>query len=135
MHDYFNELFEWDEHGRKRRKRVARDRERISFPMTAMDAAQALGFSSTFSDGSRDFTSPFKPGFRFADIGDAAKIAADEAYDQRRERMANAWRTKGNATHDAAPPRTATLDELRALADAAYQAKCERLQNAWRTSR
>jgi hypothetical protein len=53
--------------------------------------------------------------------------------------MANAWRHKADAQADAsdgaAPPRTRTLEELRAQADAAYQAKCERLRNAWRTNR
>ena len=63
MHDHFNELYEWDEHGNKRRKRVLRDLEQISFPMT-MAFKDAAGFHTHFSDGSPDHTSPHQPGYR-----------------------------------------------------------------------
>jgi hypothetical protein len=135
MHDHFNELYEWDEDGNKRRKkRVARDRERITF---ATISDQAFGFRPTFADGSLDHTSPHRPGHRVADTYDEARIAANDAYEQRRERMANAWRNKGYPQlEDDGGERdycTRTLDESRAAADAAYQAKRERLQNGWRS--
>ena len=133
MRDYFNELYEWDANGNKRRKqRVAADGERFRFTMQMMDAA---GFRAAFADGSPDHTSPHRPGYRFADTDDAARLAANDAYEERRERMANAWRNKGqqhDANSDAPPPRTASLDELRAQADAAYREKCQRLRNGWR---
>jgi hypothetical protein len=138
MIDHFSEHYEFDENGlpRRKKKRVARDREHIHFPVTVMDAMQALGFRRTFSDGSPDFTSPFKPGYRFADTNDEARIAADRAYEARRERMENAWRTKGDVkaedNRDTAPPCTRTLDELREAAEASYAEKCRRLQSAWR---
>jgi hypothetical protein len=135
MHDHFSEYYEWDADGiPRRKKRVARDREQISFPMTAMDQA-AFAFNPTFSDGSPDFTSPFKPGYRFLDVNDAARLAADAAYEARSERMQNAWRTKGDVkadTRDAAPPRTRTLDELRAASAAAYEARSKRMAGAWK---
>jgi hypothetical protein len=136
MRDYFSETFEWDEDGNKRRKkRVARDREQIHFPVTAMDAMRG-SFHPTFSDGSHDHTSPFKPGFRFADVGDAARLAADEAYEARRERMENAWRTKRDVkaedNRDGTPPHTQSLDELRAAADQAWEERNRRMSSAWR---
>lgn len=135
MRDYFSELYEWDEDGNKRRKRVPRDGERISFTMQMMDHA-AFGFRPTFSDGTPDHTSPHRPGYRFADTNDAARIAADEAYEERRERMQNAWRRKGDAQTDdnrnSAPPRTRTLDEWRAAAEKAWEDRNKRMQNARR---
>jgi hypothetical protein len=131
MHD---ELYEWDENGKPRRKRVLPDGASFHFPYIADHAA--YGFSPTFADGSPDFSDPHRPGFRFSDIGDAARLAADQAYEERRERMQNAWRTKGDVKADAgdgaAPPRTRSLDVLRSAADTAYRDKCERLRNAWR---
>ena len=137
MHDHFSELYEWDEDDKlRRKKRVARDREQIHFPVTVMDAMQALGFHSTFADGSPDHTSPHRPGYRFAHTTDAARLAADQAYEERRERIANAWRRKGDAqaddNRDAAPPRTRSLDELRAKADQAWEDRNKRMANAWR---
>jgi hypothetical protein len=137
MIDHFSEHYEWDENGMPRKKkRVARDREHIHFPVTVMDAMQALGFRSTFSDGSPDHTSPFKPGYRFADTNDEARIAADRAYEARRERMENAWRTKGDVKAadggDTAPPLRRTLDQLRTLAEKAWDDRNERMRNAWR---
>jgi hypothetical protein len=132
MHDHFSELYEWDEDGRKRRKkRVARDREQFHFPMTMMDHA-AFGFSPHFFDGTPDHTSPHRPGYRFADTHDAARLAAEQAYRERSTRLQDAWR-KGrlDPVRDHAS-RQLTLDELRAAADAAYREKCERLRNGWR---
>jgi hypothetical protein len=123
-----HELFELDEHGIPRRKRVARDREQLHFPYIADHAA--YGFSPTFADGSSDFTSPHRKGFRFADTNDAARLAADEAYHSRSRRMETAWQRKGEQQHDQA--RTKSLDPLRSAADQAYAERSERLQNAWR---
>jgi hypothetical protein len=133
MHDHFEEYYEWDGAVPRKKKRIARDRERIPF---ATISDQAYGFSPTFSDGTIDHTSPFKPGYRFADTNDAARLAADEAYEERRERMQNAWRTKGDVkaedNRDGTPPRTRTLDELRAAADQAWEDRNKRMSNAWR---
>ena len=126
MHDYFSENFEWDGSVPRKKKRVARDRERITFPMTAMDHA-ALGFNPTFSDGSPDHTSPHRPGYRFADIGDAARLAADEAYEEGEQ--------EHDEAHDQRSVRTASLDELRAKAQQAWEDRNVRMQNAWRTNK
>jgi hypothetical protein len=120
-----------DRHGRRRRLRpgeVPADGETVHIPMQFMDHG---GFHPYFSDGTPDHTSPHRPGWRFADTTDAARLAADEAYEARRERMHYANRRRQDGTGD--PGATArNLDQLRALADAAYEAKCKRLQEGWR---
>jgi hypothetical protein len=134
MHDYFSELYEWDGDVPRKKKRVARDREQIHFPVTVMDAMQALGFHNTFADGSVDHTSPFKPGYRFADTNDAVRVAADEAYEARRERLhytINRRRQQQDA-NEPPPTTTRTLDELRAAASAAYEARSKRMAGAWK---
>jgi hypothetical protein len=135
MHDYFSEHFEWDDGIPRKRKRVARDREQIHFPVTVMDHA-AFSFHQHFSDGSVDHTSPHRKGFRFLDTNDAAGKAADAAYAERSRRMETAWRTRGNgiteANRDGTPPPTRTLDQLHALAEQAYEERNERMRNAWR---
>jgi hypothetical protein len=76
-------------------------------------------------------TSPHRPGYRFADNNDTARLAAEQAYEEQRTRLSDAWRKdQGNAAADHAAPRR--LDELRALAEAAYADKCQRLRNGWR---
>src|SRR5262249_56197628 len=120
------ELFGWDENGNKRRKqRVLPDGARLHFPYIA----DHVGFRPTFADGSVDHTHPCRPGFRFADIDDTTKRAADAAYEARRERLSNAWRTKDDvkaeANRDGTPPHTRSLDQLRAAADAAYHDRSE----------
>jgi hypothetical protein len=133
MHDHFSEYYEWDENGiPRRKKRVARDREHIHFPVTVMDAMQALGFHSTFSDGSRDFTSPHRPGYRFLDVNDEAKIAANDAYEARRERIhySSRQRQQDANADDRAPART--LDALRQAAEKAYEDRNARMRNAWK---
>lgn len=131
--DRFNELFEWDENGKKRRRpRVLPDGASFHFPYIA-DAA--YGFRSTFADGSVDHTHPCRPGFRFADTDDSARAAADEAYEQMRTRLSDAWRNKDAQAEDnrnPAPPPTRTLDALRALAEKAWEERNERMRNAWR---
>jgi hypothetical protein len=81
-------------------------------------------FKDTFSDGSPDFTSPHKPGYRFADTDDASRHAASEAYEAKRTRMSDAWRKNNDATLDGA--------QARATANAAYAEKIARLSNAWK---
>jgi hypothetical protein len=117
-----------------RRKRVARDGERITFA-TISDQA-GVGFCPTFADGSIDHTSPHRPGYRFADTNDPDRLDADAAYEERNRRLSNASRHKGEqqderCDHHAAP-RKRTLDELRALAEGAYQDRNVRMQNQWR---
>jgi hypothetical protein len=143
-----------DRFGRRRRARrgeIPQDGERISIPHAMMDAvsrevadhlaAKYPGFSPTFSDGSIDHTSPHRPGYRFADVGDEARLRAEQAYEDKRRRLADAWRHKGEQRdvkddqHAAAPRTQLTLDELRAAADAAYEARNERMRNAWRNKR
>jgi hypothetical protein len=92
----------------------------------------AYVFDQHFSDGSVDHTNPHRPGFRFLDIGDVAKLAADEANEQRRERIhySNRQRQQDAAIHQRVPART--LDALQQDAEVAYAERNKRLQNAWR---
>jgi hypothetical protein len=99
-------------------------------------------FTSTFSDGTPDHTSSQRPGFRFADTNHSARLAADRAYEARRRRLENGWRSKGtpqqhgNKDARAAPLNLElTLDEVRAAANAAREARDARLRNAWKTRR
>jgi hypothetical protein len=130
MHDHFSELFEWDEDGKRpRRKRVAQDREQIHFPMTVMDDA-AFGLRETFSDGSPDFTDPHRPGFRFLDTKDSAKLAADTSYWEMVARLDYRHRQQDGDSDDGSRQRT--LDELEAAAAASYAARSKRMAEAWR---
>jgi len=132
--------------GRRRRARkgeMLKDGERFLMPMAFMDAQarevrDALaekyggGFSPTFADGTPDHTSPHRPGYRFADTGDAARLVAEQAY---RERCQDLHYTSRRDQQDGIRDErhaTPTLDELRQAADAAYREKCERSRNAWR---
>jgi hypothetical protein len=132
MPDHFSETYEWDENGLPRRKqRVLPDGAHVHFRYLADDAA--YGFQPTFSDGTPDFTSPPRKGFRFADTNDAAKLAAEEAYEQMRRRLSDAYRRKGEpAAANASPTPTRTLDQLQALAEQAWKDRNKRVQNAWR---
>lgn len=130
MQDYFNEMYEWDEDGKRKRKRVAGDGERITFA-TISDHA-AYGFSKTFSDGSRDFTDPYRPGYRFLDVDDAGRIAAQEAYDARSKRLSENWRRKDQQQQsDDTKPRTPFsmpgVSHQQGKAQDAYREKCTRL--------
>ena len=128
MHDFFSEHYEF-EHGipRRKRKRVLGDREHISFPYIA-DAA--YGFSPHFSDGAPDLTHPNQKGFCFADVDDAAKLVADQAYEQMRTRLDYRHRQQGGASnHGSRPP---TLDQLEQRAATAYAQRTERMKRAWR---
>src|SRR5262245_58860173 len=87
---------------------------------------------STFSDGSPDFTSPYRPGFRFLDAGDPLRLVAEQAYEERRKRLAEPWRKhRQHPVHDHAS-RQLTLDQLQAAAASAYEGMKQRLANAWR---
>jgi hypothetical protein len=141
MYDYFSEHYEWDGNvPRRKKKRVAADGERISFPMTMMDH-RAYGFSPSFADGTPDYTDPHRPGYRLSDSDDPHRLAAEEAYATRNRRMASAWRdSKGDpqiASHDPqqhsnGAPRTRTLDQLQRAADEAYEQRRIRMSNRWR---
>jgi hypothetical protein len=144
MRDYFSENFEWN--GSKpvrRKKRVLPDGDRVSFSMTMMDQA-SYGFTPKFADGSPDHSNPNRPGFRFLDVDDAARIAANDAYEQRRERLHYANRYRKHEEDDQteserrqrlakqAARATMGADQARELADAAWEDRKQRMQNAWR---
>jgi hypothetical protein len=132
MHDHFSELgYEWDGNVPRKKKRVLPDGTTVYFPYIADHAA--YGFSPYFADGTPDYTSPHRPGYRFLDTDDAARAAADAAYAQMRSRLTDAWRRKDErpAAAKEAPP-TRTLDELHALAEKAWDERNKRMQNAWR---
>jgi hypothetical protein len=122
-----------DKYGRRRRAlqgEVPADGETVHFPQTFMDDE---GCRPYFSDGKPDDTSPHRPGYRFADIGDAAVLAASEAYERKRSMLSYASRRRRpeDVREDDAPPRARTLDELRAAADAAYEDRKKRI--SWHT--
>jgi hypothetical protein len=126
MRDHFSENYEWGEDGKlRRRKRIARDGERITFA-TISDHA-AFGFRETFADNSPDITDPHRPGFRFLDTNDTTRIAADHAYERMRSRLDYRHRQQDSGA------RTPTLDELEQAAVDAYRARSERLRTAWKT--
>ena len=113
-----------------RRKRMAADGERISF---ATISDQAPGFRTHFSDGTPDLTSPHAPGFRFSDVDDSAKLAADQAYIERRTRMDYRHRVDARPDADRGSQQpTLLLDELEQAATVAYEDRSERMRNAWR---
>jgi hypothetical protein len=123
-----------DKFGRVRRFRhgdILADGERLRVPHTFMDHA-SYGFRPTFSDGTPDHTNPHRPGYRFADIDDADRLAADKAYEERRTRMQNAWK---NATDADTPVQRRDAANARAVADRAYEDRKVRLTNAWRNNR
>jgi hypothetical protein len=133
MRDHFNELYEWDECGnRRKKKQVLPDGGRLHVTMQMMDAA--AGFHHTFSDGSIDHSHWSRPGFRVLDTNDAMKLAADAAYEERRTRMSNAWckdkdRQDPIRDHGSRQP---ALDELEAAAKKAYEERSARMQTAWK---
>jgi hypothetical protein len=130
MRDYFNEMFEWDGNvPRKKKKQVLPDGARANFKMQMMD--HAGDFIPIFADGTPDHTSPHRPGHRFADVNDEARLVANDAYEERRQRLHYAnkrGRQDGAGNHGATPD----LHRLRELADAAYEDRRQRMANAWR---
>ena len=113
-----------------RRKRMAADGKRISF---ATISDQAPGFRPHFSDGTPDLTFPHAPGFRFSDVDDGAKLAADRAYIERRTRMDYRHRIDARPDADRGSQQpTLLLDELEQAATVAYEERSERLRTAWR---
>jgi hypothetical protein len=136
MHDHFEELYEWD-HGvpRKKKQRVLPDGARAHFTMQMMDHA-SFGFRRRFADGSVDHTDPHRPGYRFSDVDDADRLAAERAYAERLQRRD--YRTR-QQTHDQvadrSAPHTRSLDELRDAADAAYEARRQRMHYTSRYNR
>jgi hypothetical protein len=103
-----------------------------------------LSFRRQFADGSIDHTDPHRPGFRFLDTDDSNRIAANDAYEQRRQAMHYTNRRRQPEKDDASeterrqrlatPAARATMgvDQARELADAAYAERSERMSNAWR---
>jgi hypothetical protein len=92
-----------------------------------------MSFHRRFSDGSVDHTSPHRKGSRFLDLNDQAKLAADEAYEQRRTRLSNAWRDKGEQQDAADPVRTPSNTPARTVtAEQAYEERTKKRQTAWR---
>jgi hypothetical protein len=79
----------------------------------------------------------YRRGYQFADaFTDAARERmrrqADEAYAERNERLASAWRQgKPHRERDDAAPIT-DVARARALSDQVYEDKKQRLANAWR---
>jgi hypothetical protein len=100
-----------------------------------------LTFTDRFADGSPDYSSPNRPGFRVLDSNDPNRIACNDAYEARRQDMD--YRSKRRLSEDDKTDKTdkteqrtagATLsaDQARALADAAWGERTKRMQNAWR---
>ena len=134
MHD-FRDDYEMDKDGKlRKKKRVMPDGATMHVPMGFYDGR----FFPTFADNSPDHTSPHQPGYRFADTNDADRLAADDAYEQMRQRLSNTWRDKRVLVaekRDTAPLRVPTLDQLQAQAQEAWQARNERMRNSWRTNK
>jgi hypothetical protein len=106
------------------------DGERLCVPYL-MDHA-AYGFRQTFADGTPDYTNPHRPGYRFADIDDANRIAAAEAYEARRSRMQNAWKNASDAADNDVSAQSTDAASARARADRAYADRTIRYCNAWK---
>jgi hypothetical protein len=107
-------------HATRRAERESRVRE--------VDHA-AFGLRKTFSDGSPDFTDPHRPGFRFLDTKDSAKLAADTSYWEMVARLDYRHRQQDGDSDDGSRQRT--LDELEAAAAASYAARSKRMAEAW----
>jgi hypothetical protein len=141
-----------DRFGRRRRARrgeVPADGETVHFSPVFMDAdarAARAALDERFGNhtiGDDDMLTDQRPrgyvrGYAFADAPIVARNledAATRAYEARSARMQNAWRRKDTAqadTHDAAPLRTRTLDELHAASAAAYTERSKRMAEAWK---
>ena len=91
----------------------------------------AYGFFPTFSDGSLDSTSPHRPGFRFLDTKDSAKLAADASYREMVARLDYRHRQQDGAS-DHGSQRTLDADALKRAAADAYEARSERMRTAWK---
>ena len=130
-----------DKFGRRRRARrgeVPADGEAIHFNATLMDAmAQVMMSNATEPDHTiRDAhgtPSGHAPGYAFCADDARLRSAANEAYEQRCERLRDAWRHPDQKQDYEDEPLTApTPDHARALAQEAWQDKKVRLANAWR---
>jgi hypothetical protein len=95
-----------------------------------------LVFTRTFADGSTDHTDPHRPGHRFADVDDAARIAAHDAYEDRRKTQHYTSRYPRPAVQDAKPQDAhkpeVNLDQARELA---WEERNVRMANAWRQNK
>jgi hypothetical protein len=90
-------------------------------------------FHAKFSDGSPDHTSPHRKGYRFLDVDDAHRLAADEAYEARRQRLHYTNRQRQQDAAGSTPPRIVDTAQLRAKAEQAWEERNARMRNAWRT--
>lgn len=118
-----------DKNGRRRRARpgeVLGDGETVHFLMTMQDDDGGIRDAYGLPAGHRR-------GFAISDISHLRDAAA-RAYEERNERLRNAWRKDHQRQQDGPRVTTRTLDveQARALADGAYEDKKQRLQNAWR---
>jgi hypothetical protein len=112
------------------------DGERLYMPHVFMDAAAravrdalAAKYGHVMTDSQ---PRGYVRGYAFADTTPPRRLqdAAALAYEERRDRLANAWRKNHrDATEDDAPLPTR---DARADADRAWLDKKERLQNGWR---
>jgi hypothetical protein len=121
-----------DRYGRRRRARrgeVPADGETVHFPQQFMDAAAVLAQKYGHQQTPRGYVR----GYAFADTTSASlssQQAAAEAYEERNQRLQNAWRKKHqDASSDDTPLPT---QDAWAIADQAYEDKKQRLQNGWR---
>jgi hypothetical protein len=120
-----------DKYGRRRRARrgeVPADGETVHFPQQFMDAAAVL----TQTYGRQQTPRGYVRGYAVADTTSASlssQQAAAEAYEERNQRLQNAWRKKPQQASNDVPLST---DDARAIADQAYEDKKERLQKGWR---
>lgn len=71
-----------------------------------------------------------RPGFLVRD--DDSARAADQAYDAKRQRLSDAWRTSSSDDKPQRPAAPATLADAQRTAHAAYAAKRKRLSEGWR---
>jgi hypothetical protein len=114
-----------------------------------------LSFRRQFADGSIDHSDPHRPGFRVLDSDDRSRVAANDAYEAKRQRMHYANKRKAEEEDDKTQTTETemerrqrlarqaaratlgsdaqlTLGQGRELADRAYAERTKRLQNAWR---
>jgi len=79
-----------------------------------------------------DYTSPHRPGFRLLDIGDASRLAANDAYAEMRTLLDYRHRQQDGVSDHGLRRRTLSLDALEQLAADSYAQRNERMRNAWR---
>lgn len=126
-----------DRFGRKRRARkgeVLADGETIHFPVTLMDEMTRVMSDAMESDrmirDAHGTPAGHRPGFAFASDGARLRDAANDAYEERRQRLQDAWRQRPQECDHTA--RALGAEHPQAQADHAWEDKKERLAQAWR---